>query len=406
MDGSILLTLVAVIGIDYGWQAQDDGSLEYIIQIEPTAVQAMQDGEVLVSEILPEVYGVRKFRIQVGDGELPRDAGNFLPSDSSPTSQYQPIVAREPLSRDYGSPEEIGLNDWEDEASAAPALVDPQLGRGRVARGSASRSPLPDLNNPGRRHSPLRHPTNAAIARDSLPYGRRLARDVKSGHAPDPEADFAEYQDRRGSRDRQTRWPDADDRRARNSNSRYGQELAISRQSGPRRDGRQEIPRADTSLDGFNRRRSPQLQIPAEPAATLARRGIDDRRRDDLDPDLRREDLLDPDLRREDDLDPESPPEGVRDLRRNVRRGGRRDPRIEEGSDRFASNQERIGGRNRLADDVDVEADRYRSNSSGWPKALLGLFASLAANAYMGWITWSAVHRYRDLVDDVRRVES
>jgi hypothetical protein len=44
-----------------------------------------------------------------------------------------------------------------------------------------------------------------------------------------------------------------------------------------------------------------------------------------------------------------------------------------------------------------------RSSTRSWSAGflLLGLFVSLATNAYMGWISYSAVHRYRELVDDL-----
>ncbi len=47
--------------------------------------------------------------------------------------------------------------------------------------------------------------------------------------------------------------------------------------------------------------------------------------------------------------------------------------------------------------------DQQHSGTSSWSAGLLllGLFVSLAINAYMGWISYSAVHRYRELVDDL-----
>jgi hypothetical protein len=62
----------AAVGVDYGWQPIEGGQLEYIIQIAPAELDAMKQGEEVVSEIHPDAQGVRRFRIRVGRGELPR----------------------------------------------------------------------------------------------------------------------------------------------------------------------------------------------------------------------------------------------------------------------------------------------------------------------------------------------
>ena len=72
MDASALLLLLGVLGVDFGWQPDEKGRVEYIIQIEPQLWNAMRRGEEIVSSILPEVKGVRRFRIRIGKGPLPR----------------------------------------------------------------------------------------------------------------------------------------------------------------------------------------------------------------------------------------------------------------------------------------------------------------------------------------------
>ena len=202
MDCSIVLTLVAVMGIDFGWQAQDDGSLEYIIQVDSLAVQAMLAGEPVVSEIHPDVHGVRTFRIQIGDGELPRDAGNFVPSQSAPSSQYQPIVVHDSARRQHG-PTLAGATHqiWDDSASSAPALVDPQGDHGDTSQRPNSRfSAPPELNNPvvsSRLNSPLRQPDSPPVSRDELPHNRAPRNNTHQDRAPKPQADFTGYDDGR-----------------------------------------------------------------------------------------------------------------------------------------------------------------------------------------------------------------
>ena len=65
------------IGVETGWQPIEQDQLEYIIRIEPQLIEAMRDGESVVSEIPSQLRGVRRYRIVVGDadtggGPLPR----------------------------------------------------------------------------------------------------------------------------------------------------------------------------------------------------------------------------------------------------------------------------------------------------------------------------------------------
>jgi hypothetical protein len=82
MNGIAVLLSLAAVGVDYGWQPGADGQLEYIIQIEPTLLRSLESGKEIVSEIHPEARGVRRFRVRVGSGALPRIGG--VPAGNSP----------------------------------------------------------------------------------------------------------------------------------------------------------------------------------------------------------------------------------------------------------------------------------------------------------------------------------
>jgi hypothetical protein len=77
MDAAMLLLALAIAGVNFGWQAAPDGSAgyEYIVQVEPELVDAMQRGDSIPieSNIPPDVGPIRKVRIVVGRGELPRE---------------------------------------------------------------------------------------------------------------------------------------------------------------------------------------------------------------------------------------------------------------------------------------------------------------------------------------------
>jgi hypothetical protein len=67
-----MLIGLATLGVETGWQPVDDGALEYIIQIEPSLLDALRDGQPITSEIPAELKGVRRYKIVVGKAQLPR----------------------------------------------------------------------------------------------------------------------------------------------------------------------------------------------------------------------------------------------------------------------------------------------------------------------------------------------
>jgi len=95
MHGLALLLAAASVGVDYGWQPTADGTMEYIIQIEPELLAALQKGEAIISEIHPDATGVRRFRIQIGSEPLPRIS---KPSSPVPPLSQEAKPAREAVS--------------------------------------------------------------------------------------------------------------------------------------------------------------------------------------------------------------------------------------------------------------------------------------------------------------------
>ncbi len=72
MNGLLLLVAAAATGVDVGWQPLAGGGYEYIIQIEPEALAAMQQGRDIVSDLPPQLRDVRRYRITIGTGPVPR----------------------------------------------------------------------------------------------------------------------------------------------------------------------------------------------------------------------------------------------------------------------------------------------------------------------------------------------
>jgi hypothetical protein len=95
MNGIAVFLSLATIGVDFGWQPGADGRLEYIIQVRPTEIDALQ-GDGIISEIPPEARNVQRIRVRVGTASLPRggaavaDAGSgWQPygSDAAPAGR-------------------------------------------------------------------------------------------------------------------------------------------------------------------------------------------------------------------------------------------------------------------------------------------------------------------------------
>ena len=113
MNGIAVLVTLAVVGVDYGWQPSSDGELEYIIQIDPKLLDSMKNGAEIASTIHPDARGVRRFRIKVGTEPLPRKGS--LQSSTAPTR----------LSTSEGSTFPTDRSGISAPAAAAGAPLDP-----------------------------------------------------------------------------------------------------------------------------------------------------------------------------------------------------------------------------------------------------------------------------------------
>ena len=75
MNALFVMVVTAAVGVEAGWQPLPGGGREYTIQLEPQLLRMLESGtEEIVSEVPAEI-DVRRYRIIVGTGQLPRDAG-------------------------------------------------------------------------------------------------------------------------------------------------------------------------------------------------------------------------------------------------------------------------------------------------------------------------------------------
>lgn len=78
MDSAAIALVLATLGVNFGWQPTTEGpdGYEYTVQVEPEIARLLERGESvpIESEVPPDVAPIRKVRIVVGRGELPREA--------------------------------------------------------------------------------------------------------------------------------------------------------------------------------------------------------------------------------------------------------------------------------------------------------------------------------------------
>lgn len=84
MGGAPLLLAIAAVTVDYGYQPDGRGGVEYIVQVTQEEFEHVRQAGEFSSVIDPEVRGrVSRILIRVGNAKLPRDAGPPPTDDSS-----------------------------------------------------------------------------------------------------------------------------------------------------------------------------------------------------------------------------------------------------------------------------------------------------------------------------------
>ncbi|MCE9556192.1 MAG: hypothetical protein K8T91_22825 [Planctomycetes bacterium] len=124
----------ALLGIDVGWQPIEEGGLEYIVQIDPETLARMKPGDEFATGIRPVLRDVRRYRIVIGKGPLPRIALPENPASPSgsrePRPAPVPLAAADPSQRSIVVPAERGATLPSSIGVAPMAPVQPP---GRVA---------------------------------------------------------------------------------------------------------------------------------------------------------------------------------------------------------------------------------------------------------------------------------
>ena len=94
MSGTTFFVAAVLLGVKFGSQPLPDGGMEYIIQLEPLAVESLKSGADIRSDIPLAMRDVRSFRITVTDGATPTTNRPFAAGAVLPASQTNSATSR------------------------------------------------------------------------------------------------------------------------------------------------------------------------------------------------------------------------------------------------------------------------------------------------------------------------
>lgn len=99
MSGIYLFVATAALGIDFGWERDAKGNVEYTIRLEPQALDALKSGSDIFSDLPPALRRVRSYRLTTNaaplpnQGKLPED----LPEDTEKPAISAAMTATKPV---------------------------------------------------------------------------------------------------------------------------------------------------------------------------------------------------------------------------------------------------------------------------------------------------------------------
>jgi hypothetical protein len=95
MNPMLIYIAAATLGFQVGWQPLPDGGMEYIIQLDAAALDALRDGQPLGSAVPSEAGEIRAYRIVMGAGKdkLPRKAPPPKPTPPESAEPVQPPLS-------------------------------------------------------------------------------------------------------------------------------------------------------------------------------------------------------------------------------------------------------------------------------------------------------------------------
>lgn len=150
MIGTLALMAATALGVDPGWEKLEGGGWRYHIQVDPENLKALMNGEAIESDVPPQLWDIRSYRITLGGAPAPRDplpdlstrpAGQSVPGPLPAARHEGPALGWPAPGRpDSGEgPSTEGPRPYEEQTLARPSLEGPG------APGPAGEAPKPWL---------------------------------------------------------------------------------------------------------------------------------------------------------------------------------------------------------------------------------------------------------------------
>ena len=92
MNTLLIYVAAATLGFQYGWERLPDGGMEYIIQLDSAAIDALRDGQPLRSAIPSDAGEIRAYRIVMGPGKPKRETPLPKPAPVEPAKPWLPLT--------------------------------------------------------------------------------------------------------------------------------------------------------------------------------------------------------------------------------------------------------------------------------------------------------------------------
>lgn len=140
MSGLMVVAALS-LGVEVGWQPLAGGGFEYIVQIEPHMLESLRAGQEILSEIPPELRGVRRYRLVVGTGPLPRIGTPPAAERPSADGPDRSVPAAATSTSPAGSAAPLGVQPPPTPASSASSVLE-RVRAARAERGALVSPPL------------------------------------------------------------------------------------------------------------------------------------------------------------------------------------------------------------------------------------------------------------------------
>ena len=70
MNGLAVLLCAAALGVEHNWRTTEEGQLEYVLQVEPTFLTSLQQGQAVTSKLPATAKEVHRLCLRIASGDV------------------------------------------------------------------------------------------------------------------------------------------------------------------------------------------------------------------------------------------------------------------------------------------------------------------------------------------------